>query len=188
MIYFSSDLHLNHDRDFVWKARGFNSVNEMNEEIIKRFNSVVTSEDDLYLLGDLCLGGGSVEAMAANRRLLSQLKGKVHHIRGNHDTDQRIEMYKKLYNFVEVSGKWADMLDWNGYHFYISHFPTITSNMDMQKPLKQVTINLMGHTHQTENFYEDNSRVYHVGADSHNCYPVSIEQIIEDIRKKEGIK
>ena len=160
----------------------------MNEEIIKRFNSVVTSEDDLYLLGDLCLGGGSVEAMAANRRLLSRLKGKVHHIRGNHDTDQRIEMYKKLYNFVEVSGKWADMLDWNGYHFYISHFPTITSNMDMQKPLKQVIINLMAHTHQIENFYEDNSRVYHVGVDSHNCYPVSIEQIIEDIKKKEGIK
>ena len=52
MIYFSSDLHFLHDRAFIWGARGFESVDEMNEEIIKRFNEVVQSDDTLYLLAD----------------------------------------------------------------------------------------------------------------------------------------
>ena len=40
MIYFSSDLHFLHDRAFIWGARGFESVDEMNEEIIKRFQTL----------------------------------------------------------------------------------------------------------------------------------------------------
>ena len=38
MIYFSSDLHLNHDKDFIWRERGFSSVEEMNETIVDNFN------------------------------------------------------------------------------------------------------------------------------------------------------
>ena len=30
-IFVTSDLHFGHDREFIWKARGFNSVQEMNE-------------------------------------------------------------------------------------------------------------------------------------------------------------
>ena len=45
-------------------------------------------------------------------------------------------------------------------------------------------INLYGHTHQKENFFNDNPYMYHVGLDAHNMYPVSIEQIIKDIEKK----
>ena len=39
-IYFTSDLHLAHDKDFVWKARGFNNVNEIVEKY-KDLNFVV---------------------------------------------------------------------------------------------------------------------------------------------------
>lgn len=45
-------------------------------------------------------------------------------------------------------------------------------------------INLYGHTHQQTNFYNNNPFMYHVGVDSHNCYPISIEQISEDIHNK----
>ena len=31
MLFFTSDWHFNHDREFVWKQRGFSSVDEMNE-------------------------------------------------------------------------------------------------------------------------------------------------------------
>ena len=50
---------VSHDREFIWKARGFNSVDEMNEETIRRFNEVVNPEDTVYILGDIALGGGS---------------------------------------------------------------------------------------------------------------------------------
>ena len=33
-------------------------------------------------------------------------------------------------------------------------------------------------------FYQDIPFMYHVGPDSHNCYPVCFEQIIVDIKNK----
>ena len=52
-IWLTSDWHFNHDKEFVWKARGFESVHEMNQAIIERHNSKVEDEDDVYVLGDL---------------------------------------------------------------------------------------------------------------------------------------
>ena len=37
-------------------ARGFKSIEEHDAEIIKRWNEVITAEDDVYILGDLMLG------------------------------------------------------------------------------------------------------------------------------------
>ena len=37
MIWLTSDLHFFHNREFVYKPRGFNSVEEMNEKIIQPF-------------------------------------------------------------------------------------------------------------------------------------------------------
>lgn len=28
-IFITSDLHFNHNKDFIWKKRGFSNVNEM---------------------------------------------------------------------------------------------------------------------------------------------------------------
>ena len=47
-----------------------------------------------------------------------------------------------------------------------------------------MTLNLYGHTHQQTNFYQDMPFIYHVGLDSHNCTPVHIDQIIEDMKNK----
>ena len=182
MIYLTSDLHFNHDREFVWKVRGYNSVREMNEDIIKRFNFVVGPDDDVYVLGDLCLGGGGPEVLAANKALIERLNGRLHIIRGNHDTDPRVKMYETCANVVgEV--KWADMLHYRKYHFYLSHFPTLTGNLEKES-LHQCTCNLFGHTHQTTNFHLDMPYLYHVGVDSHNCYPVNLDDIIDEMKAK----
>ena len=49
MIYFTSDLHFNHRRAFIYGARGFSSIEEMNEALVQRWNSIVTEEDEVYL-------------------------------------------------------------------------------------------------------------------------------------------
>lgn len=56
MIYFTSDWHIGHDKDFIWRPRGFNNVTEMNNTLIKNCNSVIQPEDTLFILGDLALG------------------------------------------------------------------------------------------------------------------------------------
>ena len=173
MIYFSSDLHLNHNKSFIYEPRGFKNIYEMNNTIIKNFNSIITWEDDLYLLGDNFLG-----ELESGISLFNQLPGKIHLIWGNHDTDNRKEVMSKCYNVVETIG-YAGMIKYNKYHFYMSHFPTCTTNFDdYQKPLKQRTLCLAGHTHSKELFEPCGS--YNVAVDAHNCFPVSIDKIIND--------
>lgn len=182
MIWLTSDWHFNHDREFIWKARGFSSVQEMNEAIIQHHNALVRPDDDVYVLGDSSLGGGDAQILATNKALIERLNGRLHIIRGNHDTDRRVAMYESCKNVVGPI-LYADMLHYKGYHFYLSHFPTLTSNLEKES-LKQCTCNLFGHTHQTTNFHLDMPFMYHVGVDSHNCEPVLLDNIIEEMKMK----
>lgn len=176
MIWFTSDLHFNHDRAFVYKPRGFESVQEMNEVIVRNWNSVVGEEDDVYCLGDLMLGD-----YEAGLKLIKQLNGAIHIVLGNHDTDNRERLYAGCYNVVEIA--LAMRFKLAGYHFFLTHYPCITSNLE-KEDLKKCTCNLYGHTHQKTNFYNDIPFMYHVGLDSHNCTPVSYTQVIADMNAK----
>lgn len=174
-IWFTSDLHLFHDRQFVWGPRGFNSIYEMNEAIVKNWNEVVQPEDDVYVLGDLMLNNNE-----AALSLIKQLKGQIHVVRGNHDTDTRMELYNNCYNIVEITE--GQFLNIKGYHFYLNHFPTFTSNLEKGADLKVHLINLFGHTHQKEKFYNQIPFMYNVALDAHDNKLVSFEEIIEDIQ------
>ena len=77
MIFLTSDLHLGHDKDFVVQARGFETVEEMNAEIIRRWNERVYPDDDVYVLGDLMLGDNDYGIKCINR-----LAGNIHIILG----------------------------------------------------------------------------------------------------------
>ena len=59
----------------------------------------------------------------------------------------------------------------------------LTGNLEKES-LKQMTLNLYGHTHQTSNFYEDRPYCLHVGVDSHNGYPVNLDDIIVMMNEK----
>ena len=178
-IWITSDLHLNHDRAFVWGARGFSSVDEMNQTIIANWNSVVSPEDEVYILGDLCLGG--TESLESNRQMLACLNGRVHIVLGNHDTPTRIAMYNELPNVEEVV--YATMLHYRGYHFFLSHYPCMTGNLE-KETLKQCTINLFGHTHSADPFYQDMPFMFNVAMDAHNCTPVLLDDAIEMMKNK----
>ena len=118
----------------------------------------------------------------AGIKKLERLNGKLHIIFGNHDTDPRKELYIELPNVIEICG-WATIIKYRKYHFYLSHFPTLTGNLEKES-LHQMTLNLFGHTHQTTNFYEDRPYMYHVGLDSHNNCPVLLDNIITDMNNK----
>ena len=181
MIWFSSDLHLQHDKSFIYEPRGFPNVYEMNNTIIKNFHQKIKAEDDLYLLGDNFLG-----ELNSGLKLFNQLPGKIHLIWGNHDTDTRKTELSKCHNVIEVIG-YAEVIKYKKYHFYLSHFPTVTTNYDdYQKPLKRRILCLAGHTHSKEKFEPCGS--YNVCLDAHNNFPVSIDEIITDFNIKFGQK
>lgn len=153
----------------------------MNIDLINKYNSIVQDDDEVYILGDLCLGGS--DCREANFNLLKQLKGKIHIILGNHCTNARQEMYKELPQVVSIS--YAEVIKYRKYNFYLSHYPTMCSNHDDDKPLKAHTINLCGHSHTKDPFFHwDNNYIYHCEVDAHDGYPISLDYIIDDIKNR----
>ena len=100
-IYFTSDLHFGHDREFIYKPRGFENVEDMNKTILKNYKRIVTDEDTIYILGDLMLGDND-----AGIAMLRELPGQKKIILGNHDTAARIELYK-----IITTETWNDIKD-----------------------------------------------------------------------------
>ena len=171
-IYFTSDLHFGHNRDFIFGPRGFTNVQAHDETIIKNWNALVQPDDTVYILGDIMLNDNVKGVRNFNR-----LNGTKFIILGNHDTKERKEIYKTQLANTTVIGN-ACTFKYGKYNFYLSHYPTITSNNDDEKPLVRKVINLFGHTHQKINSYADQDAMYHVGLDSHDNEPVEINDII----------
>lgn len=55
-ILITSDLHFNHDKDFIYGPRGYSTVKEMNEDIVKKWNMTIDNKDTIYVLGDIMMG------------------------------------------------------------------------------------------------------------------------------------
>lgn len=173
MIYFTSDLHLNNYNIMKYEpvTRPFGSVAEMNDELIKRWNETVSPEDTVYILGDFIMGmADQVE------ETLNKLNGKKILIRGNHDTRTKLEIYNKL--GIEV--KLIEYIQYKGRFFILCHFPLMNEDF-----LKMVTQNnsevilLYGHIHSNAPKGYVNG-TYHVGVDTNNLTPISIEQIWQE--------
>jgi calcineurin-like phosphoesterase family protein len=187
-IFVTSDTHFGHDREFLWGPRGFTNSREHDEAIIKNWNEVVGPEDIVYHLGDVMLGDNAYGIECVKR-----LNGYITIIPGNHDTATRIELYKRLPNVTVVEfltdglQPAAATMKYKKYNFYLSHHPTMTSNLEKAPYLRMHLINLYGHTHQQKQFYNDTPFMFHVGLDSNNNKPVLLDDAIE-IMKQETIK
>ena len=77
-IFLTSDHHWFHKNIIKYCNRPFNSMEEMNCNLIEKWNSVVNQEDIVIHLGDFAFRG-----MA--REIRPKLNGTIILIRGNHD-------------------------------------------------------------------------------------------------------
>ena len=184
-IFVTSDTHFGHDREFLWGPRGFMSHVDHDRAIIERWNAVVQPDDIVYHLGDVMLGDN-----AYGMGCLSQLNGNIYIVPGNHDTKSRIELYKTLPNVTVIETEIENItlgavyLKYNKYNFYLSHHPTLTSNLEKAPYLRMHLINLFGHTHQQNSFFMNMPYMFHVGMDSNNCTPVLLDDAIEMMKQE----
>lgn len=79
-VFFTSDLHLGHDRINQLARRPFANAQEADEELVRRWNWVVMPQDTVYVLGDIAMGqlDHSLEQVA-------RLNGLKLLVPGNHD-------------------------------------------------------------------------------------------------------
>ena len=170
MIYLSSDWHLNHQKDFVYAARGFNCVEEMNEALFAAYWQTVTNEDDMYFLGDMIFGV-DVEPLA---RRISSLPGRKHLVIGNHDSDKKIEIYKFANAFEEI--QFGYRIKYNKSYFMLTHYPMLVDNYT-----HDTIFNIHGHTHSTSTAGAlPNS--FHVGVDAIGLAPISLDRIVSSLK------
>ena len=80
-VFYTADLHLGHENVITYSNRPFSNAAEMLECIILNWNSVVSADDDVYIIGDMFFKINSKEQL----EILRRLKGRKHLILGNHD-------------------------------------------------------------------------------------------------------
>ena len=181
MIWVTSDLHFNHLNILKYEpeSRPFENVEEMNKILIENWNKVVKHSDTVYVLGDLMMG-----SLEEGRKCIEQLNGKIVLVRGNHDTSKRLEMYKEL--GIDVHDIFY--LPYKGRYFIMCHFPIASQEfIDMVIHDNSEVVNLYGHVHHNAPKGYCNG-TYHVGVDTNNLIPISIEQIWNECWPDEQMK
>lgn len=134
-------------------------VNEMNREMVKRWNSVVGPLDTVYHLGDFAMGPSSELGPAVKR-----LNGKKVLIIGNHD---RSPGRMKEAGFDEVYESLRVRID--GHELYLHHQP------EMKVRWKGAKFHLCGHVHEK---WRRKGDMINVGVDQWDFTPRSLHEIL----------
>lgn len=172
--FFTADLHFDHAAIIKYCKRPFDSVEEMNEAIITRNNSIVKPDDILWILGDL----GFCKTPDRLVELVSRMNGRKMVVLGNHDRERYFPIQNRdKMGIVELYWRMTERTDkeFGGFHPTLSHFPMISWNRSSHG-----SFNLHGHTHGTL-LFNPNARQLDVGVDCHNFTPISWKQVVDKL-------
>lgn len=153
-IFIIGDPHFWHKNIINYCNRPFTTVEEMNETLMKNWNSVVGKQDIVYVLGDFALCGKDhiIE-------ITQKLNGRKRLVLGNHD-GASLETYRNagfeyVYNHPII-------LD----EFYIlSHYP--------QTYIPQPFFNIHAHTHEPSVL----GNCFCVSAENINYTPLNFDEV-----------
>lgn len=113
--FYISDWHYGHANCIAFDNRPFKDVDEMNYELVRRWNSVVSPGDCVYVLGDMFW---CKPAEAAP--VLTQLNGQKFLVKGNHDQTGNKDFDK---HFVKIS-EYMEIKD-DGRKIVLCHYPIV---------------------------------------------------------------
>lgn len=152
--YFTSDTHFDDERLEIF-SRPFKSVKEMNDTLVKNWNSVVGKDDIVYHLGDFAVDASGYE-------YARKLNGEIHLILGNYDMDNIDKFDHSLFESIQKD----ITLKIEGTDYFLTHKPTETTP-DM--------FNLCGHIHGL--WRVANRNIINVGTDAWHFFPIPVSKI-----------
>ena len=167
-IWVVSDTHFDHKNIITYCARPYKTVEEMNRDIVKKWNSVVRSGDIVYHLGDF--GMGNKEAVTRWRRALN---GRIRLIKGNHD-DHSNQWYRDC-GFEEVYDRPILIQDF----FILSHAPLAFMNDNIP------FVNIYGHMHNDERWRPFTKHSFNACLEVNGYMPILFEDIKNKIEGEE---
>ena len=157
--WFTSDEHYGHFNILEYCKRSFETVEEMDDEIIKRHNEVVKDDDIVIHAGDFTLKKDA-------EQYIRRLKGNHIFLEGSHDY-----WMGQDHTFKQI---WEKNI--NGTYVVVCHYPFRSWPRSFHGSL-----NLFGHCHGK---MKPEGSQYDIGVDNNNYYPVSLEQILKKICQK----
>ena len=139
-IWVVSDTHFGHENIIGYCKRPFVDIDEMDEIMIQRWNSVVKEGDKVYHLGDVYMGSGE-----RFLKKFTRLNGKKRLVLGNHDDlkrkiDGKIflgDLFQKIYLFRSFKE----------FGLMMTHVPTHESSIIRAG---EGAINIHGHIHDKQ--------------------------------------
>lgn len=193
MRYWTSDLHLSHANIIDFCNRPYDSVDEMNEDIIRIWNETVSNDDEVWVIGDLAMG-----QIRESLSLIPRLNGDIILICGNHDrpwaghSEKRRGGWKAEYMNYGIAEVWTNATSQayttniGTWPVDVCHFPYAGESrpgkedrFSGNRPYDRGLVLLHGHVHD---MWRVNGRQINVGWDIWNR-PISdgeIYRIIKD--------
>lgn len=168
MKYYISDTHFRHSNIIHICNRPYSTIEEMEQDIINKWNSKVKPEDEVYFLGDFAMKCSEQDAVG----ILKKLNGKKYFIKGNHDKSSFL-IGIRTRGLVEWVRDYAEIND-NGRMVVLFHYPIEDWNGQYHG-----SYHLFGHIHNTNHNYKVIDRRYNVGVDVNNFEPKTLDELIE---------
>lgn len=170
MRFFTSDTHFGHKAVIEYCNRPFKDVEEMNEELIRRWNVLVkTPEDIVYHLGDF-----SFMNSTETKKIVARLNGTIVLVQGNHDKKPHRFFKTVLPNyFITMPEPIGEVL--------MSHYPYKGVHVDERDfEVRQLENKgnwlLHGHVHTNWKVLD---KMINVGVDQWAYAPVSEQELID---------
>ena len=176
-VFLYADPHFGHQgvckflREDGTKLRPFDNAEEMDVELIKRFNETVGPNDKVYFLGDVAMRAKELH------RVMPQLNGDKVLIKGNHD----------IFKMNEYSRHFRDI---RGYHVMngciLSHIPI------HEESLGRFGCSIHGHLHYREVMKNEikkkivDPRYYCVSVEHTDYRPILFEHALKKIVERGG--
>jgi len=166
--YVVSDLHLGHENIIKYANRPFQSVEEMDEALIRSWNKIISDEDEVWFLGDF-----SFHDNRTTEQMFRLLRGTKNIVLGNHD---KKNARRKLPYWREIGfkGVYSQHVTLN-HSIVLSHHP-ITVGVGQ--------LNIHGHIHVPEYLTHDRRNHFCSAVEFLDYKPISIAKVIEVVRKR----
>ncbi len=164
--FFTADTHFGHGKIITYCKRPYLTADEMDADIIRRWNSVVGLDDDVIHMGDFSF---------RNRQdVFHKLNGRKHLIIGNHDDRKTLTLpwASQPVHYREMTVRDAEGMD---RHLILFHYP-----IEEWDGFFRGTIHLHGHVHGKQMQPCDKMRV-DVAVDCFEFTPVTIDQILAKV-------
>jgi len=151
-----------------YSKRPYANVEEMDEALVANWNERVQPGDRVYHLGDF-----SFHKPARTATILSRLKGEIHFIKGNHDSNLKGDLLNRFASF----GDYKD-IKVGGQHIVLFHYSLRVWNRSHAGAWQ-----LYGHSHGSLD-NPDSLLSFDVGVDPQNYRPINFEEVREQMEGK----